>query len=536
MRFEVIKREGLARIGKIKNGETPKIFKKNELSIPDEKAMPLDTPIEIIKAFLESSKHSTLYGLRYPDLRKKSIERGGNDFLAIGNLIDILKEPKLFVDTILDIKKNYMGPLYAPVSSLPIFLPVLVYSGVDLFDDVMIRWSSQNNLLFFPDGIYSMDEVDACSCPSCEDGDFYAHNLNVIEGEIELCKYHIKKGDFRIWLESRIVRNPLAYSIVKLLDLHAYEIIEKELPVVNSNLCFTTSSALNFPIIKRWRERVLKRFTSEKPVLLLLPCSAKKPYSTSKTHKKIFRLLRDAGNPNFVQEMILTSPLGLVPREWENIYPAAHYDTSVTRKWDYEEINIIGEMIYQISKGYDEILSFLPEDYEVLCENAREKGCEIEFIRSEEEFISTIRDMDYDFKENRYERYRKIIDYQFGTGLSHEFIRDDCMLRGRIPRIYLRDELICTLNPKTGLFSLNIAGGEILNEFDRYWIEINTEDIVGNLINRPAVEDIHEDVRIGDEVVIRIDGRIFGVGRSLASKLDLLLERGSFVKIRHKAG
>ncbi len=537
MTFEVTKREGLARIGKINTDTTPKILKTSDLKKPEEKALPLDTPSEILEIFLDSSIYSTLYGVRYPDIRKRWIERKGNNLYAIGNLIDVLKEPRLFVETILELKKKYLGPLYAPASSLPTFLPVLVYSGIDLFDDVIIRWSSENNLIFFSDGIYRKSEIEnSCSCISCEEGDFYGHNLNVMESELEFCRYHIKKGDFRLWLESRIVRNPIAYSIVKLLDIQAYEIIESELPIANSMLYFTTSSALNFPIVKRWRERVFNRFTSEKPVLLLLPCSAKKPYSTSKTHRRIFNLIKKAGNPNFIQEMIVTSPLGLVPREWERIYPAAHYDVSVTRTWDYDERNTIGEMIYQISEGYDEIISFLPEDYKVLCENACERGCEIKFIGSGEELINNIKNMDYDFDESKYDRYRKIIDYQFGTGISQEFVKDNCTIKGRVPRIYFDGELICTLNPKTGFFSLNIAGGEILNNFDRYWVEINTENIVGNSINRPAIEDIHEDVRIGDEVLIRINGRIFGVGRSLASKVDLILQKGAFVKIRHKAG
>ena len=47
---------------------------------------------------------------------------------------------------------------------------------------------------------------------------------------------------------------------------------------------------------------------------------------------------------------MVTSPLGLVPRELEDIWPAAHYDIPVTGDWDADELDIINSMIIDICK------------------------------------------------------------------------------------------------------------------------------------------------------------------------------------------
>ena len=56
---------------------------------------------------------------------------------------------------------------------------------------------------------------------------------------------------------------------------------------------------------------------------------------------------------------MVTSPLGLVPRELEDIWPAAHYDIPVTGDWDADELGIINSMIIDICKrsNYSHVLN-----------------------------------------------------------------------------------------------------------------------------------------------------------------------------------
>ncbi|GAI86743.1 unnamed protein product, partial [marine sediment metagenome] len=108
-------------------------------------------------------------------------------------------------------------------------------------------------------------------------------------------------------------------------------------------------------------ERLLKRFTPESwtKLIIILPCSAKKPYSESKSHKKFHSIIRKFRDfPDF-QEIILTSPLGAIPRQLENIYPVNSYDISVTGDWDNEEITIASNMLIKLLEKYDKDIPIL---------------------------------------------------------------------------------------------------------------------------------------------------------------------------------
>src|SRR5207247_8509676 len=80
-------------------------------------------------------------------------------------------------------------------------------------------------------------------------------------------------------------------------------------------------------------------------VLVLLPCSARKPYAESRTHRRFMEAIDACGNPAAVHEVIVTSPLGLVPRELERSYPAAHYDVPVTGDWSRDEVEMLTGML-----------------------------------------------------------------------------------------------------------------------------------------------------------------------------------------------
>ena len=70
-------------------------------------------------------------------------------------------------------------------------------------------------------------------------------------------------------------------------------------------------------------------------VLMLLPCSARKPYRMSKSHRKFLDVI---GHSAF-HEVMVTSPLGLVPRDLEETWPASHYDIPVSGEWSLDEIS-----------------------------------------------------------------------------------------------------------------------------------------------------------------------------------------------------
>ena len=100
----------------------------------------------------------------------------------------------------------------------------------------------------------------------------------------------------------------------------------------------SSEESLYRPEAVRWRQRM----EIMKPLgdtVVLLPCSMKKPYSNSKSHQKFRKLTRS------YQELIVTSPFGICPRELENTFPIQSYDVSTTGSWSADEIEESGRLI-----------------------------------------------------------------------------------------------------------------------------------------------------------------------------------------------
>ena len=76
-------------------------------------------------------------------------------------------------------------------------------------------------------------------------------------------------------------------------------------------------------------------------VMILLPCSARKPYRLSKSHSQFRRAIASTGCP----EVMMTSPFGLVPRDLEDVWPAANYDVPVTGEWSKDELEWVQRML-----------------------------------------------------------------------------------------------------------------------------------------------------------------------------------------------
>ena len=126
--------------------------------------------------------------------------------------------------------------------------------------------------------------------------------------------------------------------------------------------------------VTAWTRRLMERYAppSSARVLVLLPCSARKPYSDSRTHRRIREALSGVPNRAVVHEVVLTSPLGAVPRELERTYPAAQYDIPVSGDWFPDELERMRELVEHIQgRGvYDAVVSHMGDDLPFLNEDA----------------------------------------------------------------------------------------------------------------------------------------------------------------------
>jgi archaeosine synthase len=77
----------------------------------------------------------------------------------------------------------------------------------------------------------------------------------------------------------------------------------------------------------RFYNRVMNEWDlNSKNIALLLGCSLHKPYSHSFMHQKIIAMIKKHELDKDIQQYIIGEPLAVCPREWEELYPAAHYN------------------------------------------------------------------------------------------------------------------------------------------------------------------------------------------------------------------
>jgi archaeosine synthase len=307
---------------------------------------------------------------------------------------------------------------------------------------------------------------------------------------------------------------------------------------------FITAQSLDRPEVLRWHRRIVERYTPPRGIKLtvLLPCSAKKPYSKSKSHMLFRRHIRRGAREKLglLHEVVLTSPLGIVPRELENLYPAAHYDTPVTGHWSREEKDIVVRLLSDyMEKAKTRVIGHVDGAYREIC---RELGIGMtpQDISSEESLGELEEEISVALEgsplvkiDRRLEGLRKICDFQFGLGSSDHLMPEGARMKGSA--VFLDDEQVAAINPATGFLALSLAGGRLLKDYGRHLVEISFKPET-NSIFCVGVEKAGEEVRPNDEVIVVYKGKVVGVGRAVLNGEEMVrAKRGLAIRLRHRA-
>jgi archaeosine synthase len=304
-----------------------------------------------------------------------------------------------------------------------------------------------------------------------------------------------------------------------------------------------TSESIERPEVQRWHKRILERYAPPREIKMavVLPCSARKPYSKSKSHALFRKSIRRGAREKMglVHEVILTSPLGLVPRELENVYPAAHYDVPVTGYWSREEKEIAGGLLADYIKKADAaIIAHVDDAYREICKDldiclTKENILSKASLQDLEDKISSILKDEAPSKiDRRLEEMKKICDFQFGRDASDFLIPEDARVKGY--QVFLGTAQLAAINPQTGLISLTLEGGELLKKYGRYIINIDFKPET-NSIFCVGVSNAGEEIRPNDEVVVLHNNKVVGVGRATLNGREMTrAKKGLAVRLRHR--
>ncbi|HDM67090.1 MAG TPA: hypothetical protein ENG62_01730, partial [Thermoplasmatales archaeon] len=437
-------------------------------------------------------------------------------------------QPTRFIENILRVREEigYDKLLYIPAIGDPSSYSLLVYMGIDLFDSTAAIIAARRKEFLYNTRVYKVEELEEnpCSCPIClelkEDYGFQhllQHNYYMLQQEIKNIRNIIRIGQLREYVEEKTRSQPLLVTLLRILDEKGCNLIEEYTPIVKKTpLLATTEDSFNRVEVKRFQRRILERYTkpSGKPILLLLPCSAKKPYSYSQSHRRFKSILRQLENPYCVHEVIITSPLGVVPRELEIVYPAAYYDIPVTGYWSEEEKKMIQDLLrgYMERNRYREAIIHLPSKLQEIVREVIDYGivtCLDKPVsqNSLDKLLDTLREVTSRYPKVSYREHIKgfiegLSSYQFTKEVSDTLLRD-IVVKGNYPnyRIICDDEQIGMITDR-GFISLTLRGAERLASTGRYYVRIHEDFTLKGNVFAPGVETADPSIRIGDEVCI----------------------------------
>ncbi|WP_458205897.1 archaeosine synthase subunit alpha [Haladaptatus sp. NG-SE-30] len=575
--FEVHDRDGAARIGELRLAEsvpTPGLvddvlddagslwFKEHELPEGDEskltvlphRAFPSGTDEEVMESF----------GVDYPAVEfpsaaviaPETAEDFGTDAYVLSGARGFVGHGAGFREAIIDTREAIPSDSALLLSGVatPRNVATLVYAGVDLVDaDRAVVKGTQGKYLT-TEGEYHLDELRElpCSCPACQRtvAEFtrehcVEHNVAALRAELGVVRQRIRNGRLRDYVEGQARHDQWLTAAFREFD-QEWNYLERRTPVIrNAELSAATEDSLRRVEIQRFADRVTTRYRNRfQNPLVLVPCSAKKPYSESQSHGQYHDAIQFKAH-----KVSMTSPIGVVPQELELTYPAQHYDSVVTGRWSEDETQFVAEVLrrYLERNEYPKIIAHVPDEgYRDVCERV-EDALGLEFTYTVEghptstESLGNLAselsgELKYGKRERQHNTVRAIADYQFGESAGEDLF-SDITIQSRHPKLRVHDaegEQLAAMVPQYGVLSFTLAGAKAWVESDvpEKRVEIDAFAPHGSVL-APGVVDADADIRVGDEVVVE-GPKAFAIGRAEMAGAEMAEStRGIAVEVRH---
>ncbi|MEA2052140.1 MAG: archaeosine synthase subunit alpha [Euryarchaeota archaeon] len=578
--YEVRKRDGAARIGQLQLREVT----QTPLMLTVEHAEELKELIAEDTNFNDLASGETWNAPRgavllpevHPLFTKNEAPRSA-DFFVLAFASNMLNSPWDFVHRVIN-ARNTIPPdvaLWVPAIATAENAALLFYLGVDIIDNLNAVIKGYQGIYQMEEGELSLSELEdlPCNCSVCSSNSIdelrekedralliAKHNELLLAKEVKKVTARIRTGNLREYVEMKARASTFLTAVLRIMDFKEEKYFELRTPVARKqSMIANTMESLKRIEVKRFANCIIERYEPPvRQILLLLPCSARKPYSKSQSHKKFIDAV--GTYRGCIHELILTSPLGVVPRELEVVYPAAFYDIPVTGYWDLEEREWVASCLRayltrNIGK-YELIVAHLGGAYKDICSSvADDMGIEIRYTCEEGENATSRKALDRLSAEiaalgtpsqlgfeQKASVIRAIADFQFGIGAGRELVTqregERIKIRGKFPlyKLSVNSEVIARIVPEYGTLALSITGAHrISNMLASYTVEIGDFVPKGSVL-APGVVNANEQIRVNDEVIF-CGAKAFGVGRAKMSGWEMVeSRRGAAVQVRAVEG
>lgn len=497
----------------------------------------MDVPLLIPNAYNMSQDVMSQHGVSIirADITEDKL-REDDHLYVIPNGFELRNDFRLLLSRITEIRERigHNSLLYVSGIAEPSNLALLAYVGIDIFDDALCRAYGKNGIRCIPEGqiVTGNDETE--------------NNILELKRECQTVKEFIKAGRLRELVDQRAPSSPFTVAALRTFDGQYFDYQEEACATAGGRFACNTTQSLFRPEVKRFRQRILNEYRkpAHKKVLVLLPCSAKKPYHVSKSHRGFASAVHAGTHDVFVHEVIVTSPLGAVPRELDIFFPANSYDIPVTGQWKCQEKEFIREAMKSIiDQGYDAIISHLGEDTELV----RGLADVVETCLGDPVSPASLGKLEDEIRKaakpygegsysvDRDENVHSVLSYQFGKNTAEKIMKGT-HVTGKFPywKLFRGKVQIGMVTPERQMTSMTMDGAQILAEEGVNIVEMQDFELKGSLF---AVGVIKADpsIRVGDEAVITVNGEVRGIGVAQMSGREMTeLKRGVAVKVRHK--
>ncbi|MEC7720719.1 MAG: DUF5591 domain-containing protein [Candidatus Thermoplasmatota archaeon] len=471
-----------------------------------------------------------------------NVEELEPSIVCLSDSVQLANNPGLLVEALFTLRTRFPNSLlWTPGIGGPDNCALLTWMGVDLFDLARSRRAHSMGVILSEDGPRIPEQTLSES-----------HDMEIQvaawQRSIAATRSAIRDGSLRELAERQSTSSPRSVERLRRHDTMASALeggkagLERVVGHERKLRCHTYQSR-DDPLIRDWRERVADSHLPpehQRELLVLLPCSAVKPYRTSQSHRRFLSSIPS----NAAHQVMVTAPLGLVPRELEEIWPAANYDIPVTGDWDSDELSVIRNMLDRLCSRveYSRIINHSGvelniEGIEVIDTRQGDSAGSPDALNRLTEAIEQS-ELDFDLKnlkksQNTLSQLRALSRFQHGTDAWLE----GAIVRGRPPifTIMRGREQIAMWNPRLGRFAFSKACLPILlnaNALPR--AELDPEsDWRGDLFSSNVIS-ADSTIRIGDEVLVMQSGELVGSARSEAAGWEWPNGAGRLAKSQHR--
>ncbi|MFY9717112.1 MAG: DUF5591 domain-containing protein [Thermoplasmata archaeon] len=489
------------------------------------------------------------------------------ELLVMGNARALWADGAPFVSALRSLRTEVgAGPLlWAPRVALPHRIPLLLYLGVDVVDTVQGRVEAARGAYltstFGAVDASTIRRESACSCAACTadpPGSADAHVVDQYRRAISEARAALRAGRLRELVESRLTAEPAMAEMLRYADRELGPLLEQRSPVAFTEArTYVLAESHRRPEMVRFRRRLLERYRPppSKSILLLVPCSRTKPYRNSRSHRRFLGALEGLSGLERLHVVSVSSPIGLVPRELEDVPPARHYDIPVTGEWTEGERQMVEAAVDHLLRagGYRAAIAHLdPEEYAFLAprfppqipsvwtvpDGRTTSPAALDALRTA---VAGALDSAPHVSGGPLavvrEELRELAAFQFGRPAAERLFAPPVRLAGRpwFQRITDGRADLATVREERGLFHLTVAGARRLAP--EFPLAVGVDPVLpltGDLFV-PGVRSADPAIRVGDSVVLLRDGILAGVGEAALPGLMMTdLSHGLAVRVRHR--